>query len=206
MGWYDDHILPRIIDWTMSHREVARLREQFVTGLEGVVLEVGFGSGLNLPFIPPEVTRLIAVDPALLGRKLARKRLSQFSQPVEFIDLNSIGNLPIKDQSVDYVLSTFTLCTITDLDQALREMNRVLKPGGELVFVEHGLSPEPHIQKWQMRLNPCQMCIGGGCHLNRKIDDFICRADFEMIELNNFYARGPKPWSYLYQGRAQKKA
>ncbi|MCB0365014.1 MAG: class I SAM-dependent methyltransferase [Bdellovibrionaceae bacterium] len=204
MNWYEDHILPRIIDWTMSHREVMKIREKFVTGLEGKTLEVGFGSGLNLPFMPEAVTRLIAVDPAKLGRKLAKKRLAQFSRPVDFIDLEPSGRLPLEDSSVDSVLSTFTLCTIADLNQALEEILRVLKPGGRLVFVEHGLSPEPHIQKWQMRINPCQKCIGGGCHLNRKIDDFIANVGFDLVELNNFYAKGPKPWSYLYQGWARK--
>lgn len=205
MGFYERQVLPRVIDWTMGHGEVMKLRKKYVTALEGEVLEVGFGSGLNLPFISDQVTRLFAVDPATLGRRLAQKRLEESSVPVEFVDLSVDGKLPLGDNSVDCVLSTFTLCTIPDLAVALQEMFRVTKPGGELVFLEHGLSPDESVRKWQQRLNPMQMCVGGGCQLTRKIDDFIREAGFEMGELNHFYVKGPKPWTYMYQGRAQKK-
>ena len=206
MGFYEHQILPRVIDWTMGHREVMELRKKYVTGLEGEVLEVGFGSGLNLPFISEKVSRLWALDPATLGRRLAQKRLEKTSVPVEFVDLSEGGKIPLEDNAVDFVLSTFTLCTIPDLTAALQEILRVIKPGGELVFLEHGLSPDQGVQRWQNRLNPMQMCVGGGCHLNRKIDEFIRDAGFEIGELNHFYVKGPKPWTYMYQGRAQKKA
>lgn len=204
MGIYEDQVLPRAIDVVLGGAAFAKLRQRVTAGLEGEVLEVGFGSGRNVPFYPPEVQRVRAVDPATVGRKIAAKRLAATTVPVEYIGLDG-EHLPLEDDSVDHVLVTWTLCTIPDVDQALREMRRVLRPGGELHFVEHGRSPDPRVARWQDRLTPLQRRIAGGCHLNRPIDQLVLDAGFVMQDLDNFFVKGPKPFSYMYEGLALKK-
>lgn len=199
MGFYERSVLPRVIDVLLGGRAFTKLRKQVVTGLEGVVLEVGFGSGLNVPLYPSTVTRVLAIDPATAGRKIAAKRVGESTVPVEYVGLDG-QNLPLEDDSVDHVLVTWTLCTIPDVDTALHEMRRVLRPGGKLHFVEHGLAPQPGVARWQDRLTPLQKRIGGGCHLNRPIEQLIKNAGFELEELENFFVKGPKPFSYMYRG------
>jgi ubiquinone/menaquinone biosynthesis C-methylase UbiE len=167
-----------------------------------VVLEVGFGSGLNLPFIPSGVSRILAVDPAVIGRKLGRERLLRCPVPVEFIGLDGQA-LPLEDESVDRVLSTFTLCTIPDLAQALREMRRVLRPGGQVHFLEHGRAPDARTARWQDRLTPLWRRIGGGCHLNRPIDRSLRDAGLEIVSLEHPPLRAPRVAAYLYAGTAR---
>jgi ubiquinone/menaquinone biosynthesis C-methylase UbiE len=203
MGFYVDRILPRITDVALSGKDFAKLRAQVCDGLSGEVLEVGFGSGRNVPHYPPAVERVHAVDPATVGRQLAVKRLATTSVPVEFIGLNG-EDLPLEDASVDHVLTTWTLCTIPDVDRALAEMRRVLRPGGALHFVEHGLSPDAKVARWQDRLNPIQKRVFGGCHLNRPIDRLLESAGLRVAPLETFYAKGPKPFGYLFEGVATK--
>jgi len=203
VGFYLERVLPWITDVALSGKEFDRLRAKVCAGLSGEVLEVGFGSGRNVPHLPPDVARLRAVDPATAGRRLAAKRLAATSVPVEFVGLDGEA-LPLEDASVDHVLTTWTLCTIPDVDRALGEVRRVLRPGGALHFVEHGLSPDATVARWQKRLNPVQNLVFGGCHLNRPIDTLLERAGLVVSPLETFYARGPKPFAYLFEGVATK--
>ncbi len=203
MGFYGDQVLPRITNVLLSSREFGKIRERVASTLSGEVLEVGFGSGLNVPYYPREVRRVLAVDPATVGRKLAEKRVAASQIPVEYLDLDG-QTLALADECVDHVLVTWTLCTIPDVAGALGEMHRVLRPGGQLHFVEHGRSPDPGVARWQDRLNAIQRCWAGGCNLNRPIGRLVEAAGFEMANLENFYAKGSRSMGYMYEGVAAK--
>lgn len=205
MGFYQSHVLPRVIDKACGIREIDELRPRVAAGLAGRVVEIGFGSGLNLPHLPPEVDELLAVDPATVGRRLARARLADSPVAVEFVGLDG-AQLPLDDGTVDGALSTFTLCTIPDVELALQEVHRVLRPGGELHLLEHGLSTDPPVARWQHRLTPLQRRLLGGCHLDRPIAQLVEQAGFELVRLDTSYLRGPRPMSYLYLGVARKAA
>lgn len=201
MRFYDEQVLPRLIDRVMNDAELARIRSRVTAGLSGEVLEIGFGSGLNLAHYPAAVTRVLAVDPALVGRKLAARRVAAATARVDFIGLDG-QRLPVESGSVDHVLSTWTLCTIPDLDLALTEIRRVLRPGGTLRFAEHGLSPDAKVARWQHRLTPWQRRFVGGCHLDRPIARLLADAGLEVTELDNYYTKGPKALGYSYEGVA----
>ena len=203
MGVYRDQILPRFTNVLLASREFGQVRERVASRLSGEVLEVGFGSGLNVPYYPPGVRRVQAVDPATVGRKLAAKRVAASPVSVEYIGLDG-QDLPLESESIDHVLITWTLCTIPDVDAALLEIHRVLRSGGQMHFAEHGLSPDAKVATWQIRLNPIQQRWAGGCHLNRPIDQLVTKAGFDLTRLNNFYARGPKSTGYMYEGVATK--
>ncbi|MEV0947075.1 class I SAM-dependent methyltransferase [Rhodococcus sp. NPDC049939] len=188
MGFYADRILPRFIDMTCGMKVTEKERRRACSGLQGRVVEIGFGSGLNVPFYPSAVDSVSAVEPADLGWKLARKRLAESSVPVERSGLDG-ESLPFPDNSFDTALSTWTMCTIPDVETALHEVRRVLKPGGTLHFVEHGLAPHPKVQRWQHRLEPIQKTIAGGCHLTRDIPELLSGAGFEIKELDRFYEK-----------------
>ncbi|CCQ90507.1 Methyltransferase type 11 [Nitrospina gracilis 3/211] len=202
MGFYEEHILPRGIDWVLSGKRFHAVRERAVTGARGAVLEVGLGSGLNLPFYPDAVEKLYALDPSRVARKLATRRIRRAPFPVEFAALKENGVIDLPDQSVDAVVTTFTLCTIPDAPAALKEFQRVLKPGGVYHFLEHGRDPDPDIARWQDRWNPIQKCIAGGCHVNRPIAKLIEDSGFTLHECENFYLDGPKLFTYMYGGKA----
>jgi SAM-dependent methyltransferase len=175
-----------------------------LSGLEGDVLEIGFGSGLTLRHYPASVTRLRVVEPSEVAHRLAAPRVAESAFPVDYVGLDG-QVLTLPDASVDHAVSTFTLCTIPDAGAALREVRRVLRPGGTLHFLEHGLAPEPKIAAWQHRCDGLQGRIAAGCHLDRPIDRLVGDAGFEVDALTNEYLRGPsflKPWSYLYLGVA----
>jgi ubiquinone/menaquinone biosynthesis C-methylase UbiE len=189
MGLYGEQVLPRIINVACGLKGAAPLRRRVCEGLEGDVVELGFGSGLNVPFYPAAVKRVAAVEPADVGWKLAEKRLRATSVPVERSGLDG-QSLPFADNSYDAALSTWTLCTIPDVAAALSEVRRVLKPGGTLHFVEHGLAPDERVRRWQHRLEPMQKKVFGGCHLTRQVVDLLTAAGFTITDLDEFYEEG----------------
>jgi ubiquinone/menaquinone biosynthesis C-methylase UbiE len=202
MGFYDKWILPRLVDVAMRNKEATRYRAQVVPNAFGRVLEIGVGSGLNLPFYGSNVEQLYALDPSEELLAMARKQSHAISFPIEFL-AHSSEAIPLDNASVDTVVTTWTLCSIDDPVQALREMKRVLKPDGVLLFAEHGLAPEASVQGWQQRLNPLWSKLTGGCNLNRKMDQLIQSSGFRIAQLDTEYAKGPRPMSYIYAGRAQ---
>ena len=189
MSFYADTILPRCTDVLCGTRAAREQRARACKGLAGEVVEIGFGSGHNVPFYPREVTGVAAVEPADLAWSLAAKRVRATTTPVRRAGLDGQA-LPFADDAFDAALSTWTMCTIPDLEAALRELRRVLKPGGELHFVEHGLAPDAKVQAWQHRLDPLQQRIFGGCHLDRPIVGMVRAAGFEVREVDEYYEKG----------------
>ena len=202
MGLYTRFLLPKIVDFTCRTKPCMRQREKVVPSALGCVLEVGFGSGLNLPFYDKaKVRRVWALDPSGELWGMAEERVRGAGFPVEFLKA-AAEEIPLPDRSADTVLVTFTLCTVPDVSRALREMARVLKPGGELVFSEHGLAPDEDVRRWQNRLNPIWSAFGGGCNLNRPIPSLLEEGGFRMRELSSMYIPGWRPASFNYWGRA----
>ena len=201
---YSRHVLPRLINFAMSQEEITRLRAAHVPAAYGVVLEVGIGSGLNLPFYAAGVTKVVGVDPSreLLTMALQRAAAAPFS--VELLQREATG-LPLPDNSVDNAVMTWSLCSISDPAATLGEIRRLLKPDGSLIFVEHGLSPDAAVRKWQNHLTPVWRHVAGGCHLNRNVEHLILAAGFVMTELETGYIRGPRPATYMYRGLATKE-
>lgn len=189
MGMYGRHVVPRIVNVACGMRASDPLRRRVCEGLHGQVVEIGFGSGLNIPFYPATVTGVAAIEPAEVGWKLARKRLAETSIPVERSGLDG-QSLPLPDDSCDSAVSTWTMCTIPDVVVALGELRRVLRPGGTLHFVEHGLAPDEEVQRWQRRLEPTQKRLFGGCHLTRRIADLVTAAGFTLTDVDVFYEQG----------------
>ena len=179
MGVYGDQVLPRVLDLWMRGADVRQIRARVASGLAGEVIEIGFGSGLNVPHYPATVTRVRAVDPATVGRELAATRIGARTVPVEFVGTDAQA-LAADDESADFVLSTWTLCSIPDPGRALAEAYRVLRPGGALRFVEHGLSPEPRVARVQHRLTPLHRRVVGGCRLDRPIAGLMTSAGFRL--------------------------
>ena len=203
MGLYSKYLLPRIIDLSMRNKEVARVRAACVPHARGEVLEVGIGSGLNLPFYSREVFHVFGVEPPAELRQMAQRRAANVPMKVKFLLQSAEEHLPLADGAIDTVVITWTLCSIPDAAQALREVKRVLKPEGRLLFVEHGRAPDDSVAKWQDRLTPAWKCIAGGCHLNRKMDDLITAAGFRISDLKTWYLPGPQPMTFTYQGTAE---
>ncbi len=202
MGFYAQYVLPRIIDLAMRNKEAARLRAAWIPLASGEVLEVGVGSGLNLAFYSSKVRRVYGVDPSLELQRIARQRAGTGPIRVEFLSQSAEDALPLADASIDTVVVTWTLCSIANAPKALRQMKRVLKTNGRLIFLEHGRAPDSRVTAWQDRLTPVWRRMAGGCHLNRKIDELITTAGFQITELRTCYLPGPRPMSYTYQGIA----
>lgn len=202
MGFYDDRVLPHIINVVMNNKLTRETRARVCADLEGDVVEIGFGTGHNVPFIPRSVTSLRAVEPSQRSVQLAQQRIDAAPFPVEVVGLDG-QQLPLDTASADHVLCTWSLCTIPDPVAAVREMRRVLRPGGSLHFVEHGASPHPKVRRWQDRLNGMQQRIAGGCNLNRDIPGIVTAGGFRVTKLDTYYGKGePKPLGYLYEGAA----
>ena len=194
-------MLPRCVDKMCGAGDMARWRRKATEGLAGTVLELGFGSGLNVPEYPPEVERVLAVEPAGLARELAEPRIAASPVVVEHVGLDG-ASLPLDDGSADAALCTFTLCTIPDVGSAVAEVHRVLKPGGRFHFLEHGIAPDPGVATWQRRIDPVQKKVAGGCHLTRDPIALVEAAGFEVERQEARFAKGPKPWSWFTDGVA----
>ena len=202
MSFYAKHILPSLIDLAMRNKETARVRAECIPQARGDVLEIGIGSGLNLPFYSSQVRRVYGLEPSFELQRMARA----LDAPVvvEFLSQSAEDPVPLANSSVDTVVITWTLCSIANAPKALQQIKRVLKADGRLIFVEHGRAPDPGVVAWQDRLTPVWKRVCGGCHLNRKIDELIEAAGFQITELKTCYLRGPRPMTYTYQGFAQR--
>ncbi len=196
MGLYRRRILPRLIDVACGSAELGRWRARVTEGLAGRVVEIGFGSGLNVPHYPAGVEVVLAVEPADAALALARRRIDASAVPVERVGLDG-QQVPLADASCDAALVTFTLCTIPDPQQALAELRRIVRPGGRLHLLEHGIAPDPSVRRWQRRLEPVQRRLADGCHLTRDPLALITSAGFEPEWADQRYARGPRPWSWF---------
>ena len=202
MGLYETYILPKLTHWVCSHNDISKQRRKVVPRAKGRILEVGIGSGLNLPFYDPaKVKQVWGVDPSYKLRAIAEKKSVDLPFDVDFIGLSG-EEIPLEKNSADTVLVTYTLCSIPDVLKALKEMNRVLKPGGELIFCEHGSAPDDHIRRWQERVNPIWTKVSGGCHLNRPIADIIKESGFKIKYLDTTYSSPLKIVSFNYLGMA----
>ena len=203
MGFYSNLVVPYCIDLAMSGSSLKQYRRQLLEGVSGEILEIGFGTGLNLPHYPKSVTKITTIDPNPGMQKLARSRIEQSQITVDYKVLNG-ESLPMTDASFDSIVCTWTLCSIPLVEQAIAEVHRLLKPGGKFFFIEHGLSDEQSIQAWQNRLTPIQKVIADGCHLNRQID-WLVRQQFPNVKIEQFYApKLPKVLGYMYRGIAIK--
>jgi ubiquinone/menaquinone biosynthesis C-methylase UbiE len=201
-NWYDRHVLPYLIDFACGLEPIGKQREKVVPLATGRVLEVGFGSGLNLGYYDKaRVQRVVALDPALEMHRLARKRVARSALPVELVGL-SAERVTYPDASFDTVVVTYSLCSIPDPAAALREMRRVLKPGAKLLFCEHGLAPDEVVRRWQRRLNPLWSRLGGGCRLDRDVPALLGAAGFRLLDLQAAYLPGPRPVMFNYWGSA----
>jgi ubiquinone/menaquinone biosynthesis C-methylase UbiE len=202
LGFYENRVLPHLVNLTMHNRRLIPYRQRVICAADGRVLEIGIGSGLNLTFYPSHVREILGLDPAPRLLEMSRSLVRRLSLPVTLIE-GSAEAIPLEDHSVDTVVTTWTLCTIPAVLQALHEIRRVLKPAGQLLFVEHGLAPDDNIRKWQDWLTPAWKRIGGGCHLNRPIRTIVENAGFEITQLETGYIKGPKPMTFLYEGSAK---
>jgi ubiquinone/menaquinone biosynthesis C-methylase UbiE len=203
MSFYSRIIVPQLLDWVMKSPVLAKYRQDVLSDVRGEVLEIGFGTGINLSYYPEHIQKLLTIDANAGMNALAQKRIQASSITVDNRVLNG-ENLPMADNTFDSVVSTWTLCSIANVEQALREIHRVLKPGGRFFFIEHGLSKDPSIQVWQNRLNGLQKAIADGCHLNRNIK-LLVEAEFNNVTIEQFYLeQTPKISGYMYKGVATK--
>lgn len=206
LSFYRTRVFPRLMDWALSREQVEVLRSQLLEPAGGHVLEIGFGTGLNLFHYPTSVTTLTAVEPNSGMQRVARARIRRSRFPVDLRQENCLA-LPMEDGAFDCAVSTFTLCSLAQPEQALAEVFRVLKVGGRFFFLEHGLSPAPAVARWQARLNPLQMRVGGGCHLDRDVPALVRAAGFSIAELSSDdVAKTPRVLGHVYAGIAQRPA
>lgn len=204
MGLYSKHIFPRVLDWSLDNAMMREQRREALSPVEGHVLEIGFGTALNLPNYPHQVTRLTAIDSERMLPKRVSERIARARFPVETFQLDAGGRLPFEDDSFDGVASTLTLCSISDVPSALAEIRRVLKPAGSFVFLEHGRSDDPKVARRQDRFNPIQKFVGRGCNLNRRIDELIKAAGLNLVKLDRFLLPDtPRLLGEMYRGVAR---
>ena len=202
MGFYQDRMLPRLIDLAMRQSRLVPYRSRVVRAATGRVLEIGIGSGLNLPFYGKAITQVLGLDPSPKLLDMARNAATRTSIPLDLVQ-GSAKDIPIEDRSIDTVVTTWTLCSIPEARHALAEMRRVLKPSGQLLFVEHGRAPERRVQWWQDHLTPAWKHLSGGCHLNRPISDLLQNAGFRIERLDMGYMSRPKLMTFMYEGSAR---
>lgn len=200
MGFYNDFILPRLCDLAMRNKQLLPFRERVIGAAEGRVLEIGVGSGRNLPFYRSPTNEILALEPSPRLVAMARGAAAS-AVPVRFLEA-SAEIIPLDDGTIDSVVTTWTLCSIPQAAVALSEMRRVLRPGGKLLFAEHGQAPDASVRRWQDRLTPAWRYIGGGCHLNRPIRAMIEAASFRIDRIETGYIPGPKPMTFMYEGSA----
>ena len=204
MGIYANYFFPRLLDWALGSPEANEQRQITLAQAKGNVLEIGFGTGLNLRYYPEAVTKLTALDSENFRPEVVQKRIAKAPMPVEQVQLDAGGSLPFADASFDTVVTTWTLCSIANVDAALREMRRVLKPGGKLLFCEHGRSDDAKTVVWQDRLNPLQKLVGCGCNMNRAMDVLLKKAGFEIVTMERFVmANSPRILGEMYRGVAR---
>jgi SAM-dependent methyltransferase len=202
VGIYAEQVVPRLVNFMLGNPQFTRVRAEVTEKLDGDVVELGFGSGRNLARLPAAVAGVWAVEPSRVALRLAQKRIAASPVPVVMAGLDG-AHIDFPDATFDAALSTAALCTIPDVEAALRELRRVLEPGACFHFAEHGRSPDARVARWQDRLTPIQRRIAGGCHLNREIEALIAASGFELVSLRNFYLVGPKALGYMYVGRAR---
>jgi ubiquinone/menaquinone biosynthesis C-methylase UbiE len=202
MSWYRRHILPHLVDLAMRQDALSEYRRRLLPAAEGRVLEVGVGSGLNLPFYGHATSQLFALDPSPELLSMARRAAKGAPFRVQWLDASAEA-IPLASGSVDTVVTTWTLCSIPDVARALIEVRRVLAPGGRLLFVEHGRAPDQAVRRWQDRLTPLWKRLAGGCHLNRAVPDLLEAAGFRIERMETGYMSGPKPMTFMYEGRAR---
>lgn len=202
MGLYDNCVMPRLIGVVCGNTFFDSWRRRVCEGLEGNIIELGFGSGTNLPFLPAAVRHVVAVEPSLTARAGAQSRMRASNVGIEFVDLD--GPESLGANSLDGALCAFTLCSVLDPDAILRQLLRVLKPDAAFHFLEHGLAPDSHTALWQHRLNGLEQRVAGGCRLTRDPLELVSAAGFEIESSVQEYAKGPKPWSYFTLGVARK--
>jgi ubiquinone/menaquinone biosynthesis C-methylase UbiE len=203
MSFYNDRVLPRLLNLAMRNKDLQAYRRRLVPAAEGRVLEIGIGSGLNLPFYGPGVTEVVGLDPSAPLLRMAGGQAAGSGVRVRLLEGSAEG-IPLEDAGFDTVLTTWTLCSVRDAGAALAEIRRVLKPAGHLLFVEHGSAPDAGVARWQDRLTPLWKPIAGGCHLNRPIETLIRHAGFGLPDLHAGYMAGPRPFTFIYEGRASK--
>lgn len=202
MGFYHDRVLPALVDLSMRNKLLRPFRERVTASAEGRVLDVGVGSGLNLPLYGPRAEEVIGLEPSQPLLVRARKQAELAHASVQLIE-GSAEAIPLDDRSIDTVVMTWTGCSIPDIRSGLAEMRRVLRPGGRLLFVEHGRSPDARVQVWQDRLTPLWCRLAGGCHLNRQMDDLVHESGFAIERLDTSYIRGPRIMTFIYEGVAK---
>ena len=203
MGLYANYLFPRLMEHALGTGQVHDLRHRTLAPVSGEVLEIGFGTGLNLSHYPATVTRLTTIEPVVMLPRVVGQRIAAAPFPVRQLQLDAAGRLPLEDGSFDFVVSTFTLCSIPDVISALGEIRRTLKPGGQFIFLEHGRSDNAKVARWQDRLNPLQKVIGCGCHLNRRMDQLISENGWRIVELERFVLPDtPRILGEMYRGAA----
>jgi ubiquinone/menaquinone biosynthesis C-methylase UbiE len=202
MGFYQEQIVPYLVQRSMRQETLVAYRERVVSGAAGRILEIGIGSGVNLRYYRDEAKHVIGLDPSAKLLAIAAEADKRTDLSVELVK-GSAEMIPVEDKTMDTVLTTWTLCSITDVNRALSEMRRVLKPNGRLLFVEHGLSPDDKVRRWQNRLNPVWKRVAGGCNLNRAIAQLIEVAGFQIERIDTGYMKGPRPMTFMYEGYAR---
>jgi ubiquinone/menaquinone biosynthesis C-methylase UbiE len=200
MSFYRERVLPHLVNLSMKQPNFEPYRQRVVGAARGHVLEIGVGSGINLRLYT-DATHVVGLDPSAKLLSMARAAADDRSRAIELVE-GMAEAIPLPNRAVDTVVSTWTLCSISDLPKALNEVRRVLKPDGRLLFAEHGLAPEPNVVRWQNRLTPLWKRIAGGCHLNRPIDKMISSAGFQLVKLQTGYTKGPRPMTFIYEGEA----